>query len=93
MLTISNPFDILFFAGILPAILPMGAITWLEYIVCCVVIVAGDAVVALSYAVPIALTRRFFTRNIVRKLNFISSIGIILVGLYIGYTAFPAIAP
>lgn len=88
MLTISNPFDILFFAGILPTILDVNAtITLTQYITCAVVIVAADALVALSYAAPIALSRRFFIRPVVRKLNIVSSIGLVLVGLYIGYTA------
>lgn len=87
MLTISNPFDILFFAGILPTILDVNTITLTQYLVCAFVIVAADALVALSYAAPIALSRRFFVRPVVRKLNIVASIGLVLVGLYIGYTA------
>lgn len=87
MLTISNPFDILFFAGILPTIFPMGGIGVFDYILCCITIILADCLVALSYAVPIGLTRKFFTRGLVRRLNIVSSIGIVLVGLYIGYSA------
>lgn len=87
MLTISNPFDILFFAGILPTIFPMGGIGVFDYILCCLAIILGDCIVALSYAIPIALTRKFFTHAIVRRLNIVSSVGIVLVGLYIGYSA------
>jgi threonine/homoserine/homoserine lactone efflux protein len=91
MLTISNPFDILFFAGILPTIFKVGFISVTDYALCALVIVAADSIVALSYAVPIALSRRFFVRPLVRKLNLVSSVGLILVGLYIGYSAFPTI--
>lgn len=87
MLTICNPFDILFFAGILPTMFTMGEMPLSAYALCAVTIVLADALVALSYAVPIALSRRFFMRPFVRKLNIVSSAGIILVGLYIGYSA------
>lgn len=87
LLTISNPFDILFFAGILPSILDVNAVTLAQYVICVAIIIAADLIVALSYAVPIALSRRFFIRPVMRKLNLVSSTGLVLVGLYIGYTA------
>lgn len=87
MLTISNPFDILFFTGILPTILTIGSITPGQYIACAAVIVMAYATVALSYAVPISLSRRFISWSLLRKLNLVSSIGIVLVGLYIAYSA------
>lgn len=91
MLTIANPFDILFFAGILPTIMPMGAVTFGGFAVCALIIVLADALVALSYAVPIALSRRFIGRSAVQRLNVVSSWGLILVGLYIGYKALPPV--
>lgn len=99
MLTISNPFDILFFAGVLPAIFkPQTAITFMDYTLCAVTIVLADALVALSYAIPIALSRRFMPRGWMRNLNIVASGGLIVVGLIIGGSALssghmPAVMP
>ena len=91
MLTISNPFDILFFAGVLPAIMKMGPMDEFQFLTAAAVIVLADSLVALSYAIPIALSRKFLRRNALRKLNLAASAGLILVGLYIGITAFPGV--
>ena len=90
MLTISNPFDILFFAGVLPNLFKSVDITAFDFTVCAITIVLADSLVALSYAVPIALSRRFFNKLVIRKLNIVSSIGLIIVGLIIGASALPA---
>lgn len=90
MLTISNPFDILFFAGVLPTILKVGSVGIGDYALAALAIVLGDSLVALSYAVPIALSRKFIRRTAVRKLNIVASAGLVLVGVYIGYSALPA---
>ncbi|MBU6235713.1 MAG: LysE family translocator, partial [Alphaproteobacteria bacterium] len=90
MLTIANPFDILFFAGVLPAIFKVQEVGVADYALCAFIIVLADCVVALSYAVPIALSRRFIPRAFVRNLNLVASLGLIFVGLYIGATALPA---
>ena len=54
------------------------------------IIVFADAIVALSYAVPLSMTRNLFSEALLRKVNTGASIGIILVGLVIGYSALPA---
>jgi threonine/homoserine/homoserine lactone efflux protein len=90
MLTISNPFDILFFAGVLPTIFKVQDVGVMDYALCAVIIVLADSLVALSYAVPIALSRRFIPRPHVRKLNIVASAGLIIVGLIIGASALPA---
>lgn len=91
VMTLSNPFDILFFAGVLPSIIGGVTIDSFDLILASLfVIILADSIVALSYAVPLALSRRFFNYEIFRKLNLISSVVIIVIGLYIGYTAIPA---
>jgi threonine/homoserine/homoserine lactone efflux protein len=90
MLTISNPFDILFFAGVLPTIFKVQDVAAVDYLLCAVIIVVADCLVALSYAIPISLSRRFIPRGFVRKLNIVASIGLIIVGLIIGASALPA---
>jgi len=83
MLTIANPFDILFFAGVLPTILKVDNVAVTDYALAAVTIVAADSLVALSYAIPIALSRRFISHSIVKKLNVVASGGLIAVGLII----------
>ena len=90
MLTISNPFDILFFAGVLPTIFKVQDVGVMDYALCAVIIVLADSLVALSYAVPIALSRRFIPRPFVRRLNIVASAGLIIVGIIIGASALPA---
>ncbi len=90
VMTLSNPFDILFFAGILPTILNVLQISFDDFLLGAFVIVAADSVVALSYAIPLSLSRKSFTESFLKKVNIVSSIMIILVGLYIGYSALPA---
>lgn len=90
MLTISNPFDILFFAGILPSLFDLQTVAPADLAVAAVVIVLADAAVALSYAIPLSMSRRFFTQDLVKKMNIAASVGIIIAGCLIGYAALPA---
>lgn len=90
MLTVSNPFDIIFFAGILPSLFDLSTLSAMDFVIAAGVIVAADSLVALSYALPLAFTRHLFKPGLLRKVNMFASVGIILVGLYIGYTALPA---
>ena len=90
MLTASNPFDILFFAGILPTLFDLQTVGAPDIALAAFIIVFADAIVALSYAVPLSMTRNLFSEAVLRKVNTGASIGIILVGLVIGYSALPA---
>ncbi|MCI5060209.1 MAG: LysE family translocator [Alphaproteobacteria bacterium] len=90
MLTISNPFDILFFAGILPTLFDLQTIGNFNLVIAAFVIILADLVVVAVYALPLAMTRHFFSENLLKKVNIIASIGIIVVGLIIGYSALPA---
>ncbi len=91
IMTLSNPFDILFFAGVVPTIIQGGDfVSWYLIGAGMMAIVAADSIVALSYAIPLSFGRSFFKKDFLIKLNFISCFIIILVGIYIGYTALPA---
>jgi threonine/homoserine/homoserine lactone efflux protein len=87
LLTIGNPFDILFFSAILPSIFDLEAIGFTDFFLAALVIIAGDACVALAYATPLAMSRKLFTPALLRKMNLVASIGIIAAGLYIGWSA------
>jgi threonine/homoserine/homoserine lactone efflux protein len=90
MLTLSNPFDILFFAGILPTIVDVSEIGIAEYILSAVVIVVSDLIVAFSYAIPLSLSRFLFSKDMLLRLNNLSNVAIIIVGLIVGLSAIPA---
>ncbi len=90
MLTLSNPLVILFYAGILPTVLNVGAIGIDDMIVIAAIIIAIETGVAVLYCLPLAYSRNFFTPELTRRMNILSSIVIIFVGLYIGYSALPA---
>ena len=90
MLTLGNPLIILFYAGILPTILDIGEIGYADMIIVAVIIMSIETGIAVLYCLPVAYSRHFFTVASSRRMNLLSSIAIILVGLYIGYSALPA---
>lgn len=90
LVTISNPFDILFFAGILPTIIDVKDVGLIEYLIFAGIIIVVETGVALSYSIPMALSRGFFTPSLMRNINLGASIALIIVGFIIGYSALPA---
>lgn len=90
MLTLSNPLVIVFYGGLVPSILDVSTIGFAEVITLAAVITVVECVVAITYCLPFALSRNFLTNDILRRVTIGSSIILVLVGLYIGYTALPA---
>lgn len=90
MLTLSNPLVIVFYGGLVPSILDVSAIGFGEVLTLMVVITVVEVAVAITYCLPFALSRNFLTPAILRRVTIGSSIVLILVGLYIGYSALPA---
>ncbi len=89
-LTLSNPLTIVFYAGILPTILNIKSVTSFDVLIVCIVITVVEFVVAIGYSLPLVLYRKSIKPEFLKGLKYFSSIVIILVGLYIGYTALPA---
>jgi len=90
MLTLSNPLIILFYAGILPTLIDTSVMSLTDMIIIALVIIFIETGVAVAYCLPLAFSRHFFTPNLMKNINIGASIVIILVGLYIGYSALPA---
>lgn len=90
VLTLSNPLIVLFYAGILPTILDVNVIGWRDVVVIASVIMGIETGVVLLYCLPIIFFRHKVSQNILGKIRFVSSVMIIFVGLYIGYSALPA---
>lgn len=90
VLTLSNPLAILFYAGIIPTILDVQNITGQEVFVASLVIIIVESVVALAYSAPLIYWRSKVNMQWLNRMRLFSSYVIIVVGLYIGYTAIPA---
>lgn len=90
MLTLSNPLTIVFYAGILPTIMSVKNVGMAEFTTLSVVIIFVEYLVAIVYSAPLLLYRKKIPDSFLRGLAYFSSIVIILIGLYIGYTALPS---
>jgi len=90
LVTISNPLDILFFAGVLPTIVDVTTVTMMDYIMFGIVIFVVETGVAMSYAVPLSMSRKFLKPSLLDRINIGTSIALILAGLIIGYSALNA---
>lgn len=89
-LTLSNPLAIVFYAGVLPTILDVSAISFQDVFIVSMVIIVVEYTVAIAYSLPLVLYRKRMKPEFFRGLKYFSSVVIIMVGLYIGYTALPA---
>ncbi len=87
MLTLSNPLTIVFYAGIVPTLVDVNDVDLSDFTVMAIVITVVEFAVAIGYSLPLVWYRKRVKENFLRQLKFFSSIVIILVGLYIGYTA------
>lgn len=90
LMTLSNPLVIVFYGGLVPSILDISTITMADAAILGLTMIVVEAFVALMYCVPVAYSRHFITPELLRRISIGSSVVLILVGLYIGYTALPA---
>lgn len=89
-LTLSNPLAIVFYAGVLPTVLDVNSITTSSMFIVALVIVVVETVVAVGYSLPLIFCRHKMSKKFFRGLKYFSSIIIVLVGIYIGYSALPS---
>lgn len=90
ILTASNPLVIVFYAGIFPTLLDINSLNMHDIVTIISVIVVVEAGLAASYCLPFALFRYKISQPLMQKMRIFSSVAIILIGLYIGYTALPS---
>lgn len=90
MVCLSNPLVIVFFGGLVPSIVGVAELGFTDFVIMCGIIFLVEMGVAMTYCAPLALSRNFITPVILRRINVVSSVALILIGLYIGYTAIPA---
>ncbi len=87
MLTISNPLVIVFYAGILPTLIDVSNITMNDMALITMIVLFIEGIVPILYCAPLAFYRKTISLEFLKGLRIFSSIAIILIGLYIGYTA------
>ena len=88
LLSLSNPLDIVYFLGILPTLVPVGAME------------QGDIILGMSIIIGVALTvdvlvlllvgqakEALSNTKFVQRINLFTSIGFILIGLFLLYSA------
>lgn len=88
-LTLANPLPIFFFLGILPTLVPVGNLTFNDilggiFIICLVGLIADGLLILLVSQAKQALSNTQF----VKKLNWFTGSGFILIGLFLLYSAF-----
>ena len=91
VLSISNPLVIVFYAGILPSLLDMQTMSLNDMVIISAVVLAVEGIIPVLYCAPLALFRKKIPMDFLKGLRVFSSIIIIIVGLYIGYTTLPAV--
>jgi threonine/homoserine/homoserine lactone efflux protein len=87
VITITNPYDIIFFAGIIPTIIPIEQIGFVEYWVIFLTMLAADIAVVLSYTLPLRYGKKFFAARKIPFINHAANIVLVVAGLIIGLSA------
>lgn len=90
MLTLSNPMIIVFYASIIPVFVAPDSITLDLVLVVIGMLLIIDSLGVVIYCLPLILFRKTIPQSFMEKVRIISSVIIILIGLYIGYTAIGA---
>ncbi len=91
ILTLSNPMVIVFYATIIPVFVPPETLTIPFMIFLSVLILLLDSIGSIVYCAPIILFRQKLPKTFGRYMRVTSSIIMISIGLYIGYSAIGAI--
>jgi threonine/homoserine/homoserine lactone efflux protein len=90
ILTASNPLVIVFYAGILPTLIDIDAMSFNDMVVIIIVVLGIEGIVPLIYCAPFAIFRKKISTNFLKGLRIFSSTILILIGLYIGAMALPS---
>lgn len=90
VLTISNPIVIVFYAGILPTLVEINTMTINDMIIIASIVLTIEGVVPIIYCAPMIFYRKKIPIEFLKGLRIFSSIIIIFIGFYIGYSAIPA---
>lgn len=87
IVTLSNPITIVIFGGIIPTVIPIADIGIQDFLILSLIVVIIEVGVCYCYALPIILSRKFFSPASMDKMRIISGIALILVGFFVGGSA------
>lgn len=87
MLTMSNPMVIVFYAALISGFIDPITITIPLMVVVILMLMIIDSFGMVAYCTPILIFRTAFPEVMLQKIKFCAGVMIILIGLYIGYTA------
>ena len=90
VLTFANPLAIVFYAGILPTLVDISTMNFNDMFIITFIVLGVEGILPIIYCAPLAVYRRKVPLEFLKGLRIFASIMMILVGLYIGYTAIPA---
>ncbi len=91
ILTAANPLVIVFYAGILPTVIDINAMNFNDMLIIIGIVLGIEGGVVLLYCGVLALFRKKIPISFLKALRVFSSVVLILIGLYIGYTALGAV--
>jgi len=90
MLTLSNPFVIVVFGGIVPTVISPDNVSVGDFAILAAVTVIVQVSIDFIYCAPVLFSRHFFKMQTLERLRIVSGIVMILIGLYLGFSALPA---
>ncbi len=90
MLTLSNPLVILVFGGVIPDVIGKQDVLITSFLVLALITIAVQISIDFMYCTPVFLSRKLFDKKMLNRLTNVSGVVMILIGLYLGYTALPA---
>jgi threonine/homoserine/homoserine lactone efflux protein len=90
ILTASNPLVIVFYAGILPTVIDIDAMSMNDMVIITFIVLGIEGLFPIVYCMPLAIFRKKISTEFLKGLRIFSSIIIILIGLYIGASALPS---
>lgn len=88
-ITLANPFPILYFLSILPTLVPIGIFSTNDIITGVVIITLVGLVVDVSLLLLVHQAKTALSdTKFIKKLNIATSIGFLIIGLFLFYSAF-----
>ena len=88
LLTFGNPLDIVYFLGIMPTLVPVGAFTLSDILLGMSIIIGVGLTVDLLVLILVGQVKEALSNmNFVQRINIVTSVGFILIGLFLFYSA------
>lgn len=90
MITLSNPFVILFYAAVVPAIINIKSFTFLDYFIALAIIMGLNLSLLSSEAMLASSIRQNLeNKKLIYRINLFTSVSFVCIGLFLTYALFP----